>query len=185
MLRLFLVLCLLFNTVVGFAGIIQGNPKGNVTLTVLYDYQCPYCHVMYSRIKQLMASNPNLRVNWAPVAILNQVSVYEASAAIVATNYPGGFDAFQQLALGGPILSEKQVAGLLRQLKLSTVVFNQQLHSQAVENFLSADLKVLNKISSSGGTPVFFISTTDHPNKPQILEGEQSYKQLLGAIGHA
>lgn len=178
-----MILLLISSTLPAMAAIIGGNPKGSVTLIEVYDYQCPHCRADYPAIQQLITNNADLKVRYMPVAILNEVSIYEAAAAISAANVNGGFEEFNALAMSGPVLNKTGVDNLLGQMGLTSPQFVASMHSQAVKQQMMEGLSFL-KVEQSG-TPLFIVYPTDNPKMSAVLKGEQEENELQEAINDA
>ena len=166
------------------AAIVIGNPNGKVTLTEVFDYQCPHCHRMYPLIEELIDQHPNLKVRLLPVAILNQTSLVEAAAAIAATQLPGKFQALSNIMMSARITTENAVYAVLKQLGLNTQDFQKAMHSKRVKKQMIEGLNTLKKYQADG-VPLLVISPTNRPAEEVIFEGEQSLITLEEAINHA
>ena len=114
------------------AAVVEGNTNGDITMAFVYDYQCGYCHEMYPIVQELVREFPDLKVRMMPVAVINKTSLYEAAAAIAATNTNQFLDFSNQVMAQGP-LTDDQVTDLLKQLGLNTDAFQKTVHSQAVD----------------------------------------------------
>lgn len=163
------------------AAVVEGNPNGDITLAFVYDYQCGYCHEMYPIVQELVQEFPDLKVRMMPVAVINKTSLYEAAAAIAATNSNQFWDFSSQVMAQGP-LTDDQVAGLLKQLGLNTDAFQKTMHSQAVEMQL-AQGQALMTASGHNGAPLFVIypSALD-PSHSIVVSGAQSQQAMVSAI---
>ncbi len=163
------------------AAVVEGNPNGDVTMAFVYDYQCGYCHEMYPIVQELIQQFPNLKVRMMPVAVINETSVYEAAAAVAATN-TDQFKSFSDQVMAQGALTNDQVTALLKQLGLDTDSFQKTLHSQAVEVQL-AQGQALMKASGHNGTPLFVIypSALD-PSHSIVVSGAQSLQVMASAI---
>jgi protein-disulfide isomerase len=69
-----------------------GNPKGDVTLVVFTDFNCPFCRRGEGDLGGLIAADPKLRVVYKDWPILARSSVTAAKVAIAA-NWQGKYDA--------------------------------------------------------------------------------------------
>lgn len=181
MLRLLVCLLLVWSQF-SLAAIVTGNPHGRVTLDVVYDSQCPHCHVIYPDILSLQASYPQLKVRWFPVAIINNpLSLEEATTAIAATKLPNGFANMTQNIMQSPILTESQFNQLLISLNLNNPTFLTSRHATWVESVLNEGMKMLNQYQIEA-VPLIRIYPTASPNQAYVFIGEQSLSTLKGAI---
>jgi len=71
---------------------VAGNPKGDVTLVVFTDFNCPFCRRGEGDLDALIAADPKLRVAYKDWPILARSSVTAAKVAIAA-NWQGKYDA--------------------------------------------------------------------------------------------
>jgi protein-disulfide isomerase len=75
--------------------VVLGNPKGDVTLVEFFDYNCAYCRHAHADMKQLIATDPNLRVVLKQFPILGDGSVAAAQVAVaVLLTAPEKYAAF-------------------------------------------------------------------------------------------
>ena len=101
-----------------FPGAVGGNPKGDVTLVVFFDYRCPYCHQAKIEEDALVNSDPNLRIVYRHFPALDQpgrepISRHAALLALAAAKQ-GKHKAFHDALFGepGPITQETLVAAV-------------------------------------------------------------------------
>ena len=69
-------------------GVVLGNPKGDVTLVELFDYNCVYCRRALPDMAQLLADDPNLRIILKQFPILSQGSIDAARIAYLVSQDP-------------------------------------------------------------------------------------------------
>jgi len=184
MLRIILAIILLSGAYSVQAALIEGDPKGNVTLVEIYDYQCLHCHILYPVIQQLMRTNPHLEVKLMPVAVLNSTSLIEAAAAIAAAQIPDGFEQLNAWLMQTAPLNEGDINTVLKTLGLTTPEFFTAMHSAETRMQLLEGLKFL-KCHHLDGVPVVIIYPTQHPEQQTLWTGEQSVTTLQTAIQHA
>jgi protein-disulfide isomerase len=68
--------------------IILGNPKGDVTLVEMFDYNCTYCRQALPDMAQLLADDPNLKVILKQFPILTPGSVDAARVGVLVSENP-------------------------------------------------------------------------------------------------
>jgi len=163
------------------AAVISGNPAGNITMIFVYDYQCGYCHQIYPIVQQLEAEFPNLKVRMMPVAALNKTSLYEAAAAIAATNTNQFWNFTNQVMNQGP-MADSQVTELLDQMGINTKEFQNTMHSQAVNSQLMQGQAVM-QASGHNNVPLFVIYPSElDPSHSIVVSGAQSMDIMAMAI---
>lgn len=64
--------------------LVQGNPKGDVTLVEFFDYRCPYCKQIEPSLDALLKEDGKLRIVYKEFPILGEASVYAARVALAA-----------------------------------------------------------------------------------------------------
>ena len=70
-----------------------GNPSGDVTLVLFFDYRCPYCKQGVTEEQALLSSDPNLKIVYKEFPILGPQSI-TASRAALASVRQGKYIAF-------------------------------------------------------------------------------------------
>lgn len=64
--------------------LVQGNPKGDVTLIEFFDYRCPYCKQVEPALDALLKEDGKLRIVYKEFPILGEASVYATHVALAA-----------------------------------------------------------------------------------------------------
>ncbi len=103
-------------TTPSFPGAVGGNPNGDVTLVVFFDYRCPYCHQAKTEEDALVNSDPNLRIVYRHFPALDQpghepISRHAGLLALAAAKQ-GKHKAFHDALFetSGPITEQTLVA---------------------------------------------------------------------------
>jgi protein-disulfide isomerase len=68
--------------------IVLGNPKGDVTLVEMFDYNCTYCRQALPDMASLLADDPNLKVILKQFPILTPGSVDAARVGVLVSENP-------------------------------------------------------------------------------------------------
>ena len=90
-----------------------GNPHGDVTLVEYYDYNCGYCRASLPTIRQLLASDPNIRIVYRELPVLAESSNAAARMSLAAAAQ-GKFLGFHDaLYASGPV-SDQTIAAAAR-----------------------------------------------------------------------
>ncbi len=181
MLRLFIVILTATICLYANAGIIVGNPNGKITLVEVMDYQCPHCHKAQAAMEQIQDRYPNLQIHIMPVAIVNRLSVVQASLAY-ALAQSGEFAKVHNLMLSKKALNVSEVRLLMNHFGFTGR--NQvKLHERWIAQSIDEGVALLRKYHS--GTPLFLIYRTSNPQRIRVIRGFSSAKNLMGAIDHA
>lgn len=87
-----------------------GNPKGDVTVVEYFDYNCGYCRASLPLVRQLIESDPNVKVVFREWPILAESSIDAAKLSLAAAEQ-GKFEAFHDaLYNAGPVSPETMKA---------------------------------------------------------------------------
>jgi protein-disulfide isomerase len=76
--------------------VVLGNPKGDVTLVEMFDYNCPYCRQALPDLASLLSTDKNLRVVLKEFPILSQGSVDAARIAVLVAQSGADYWAFHE-----------------------------------------------------------------------------------------
>ena len=66
---------------------VLGNPKGDITLSEFFDYNCPYCKTVMPMMQRLIAADPGLRVVFREWPVFGEGSDFAARAALAALRH--------------------------------------------------------------------------------------------------
>ncbi|MEM9585385.1 MAG: DsbA family protein [Pseudomonadota bacterium] len=78
---------------------VLGNPEGDITIVEFFDYNCGYCRRVFPSVKELLASDGNIRVVMREWPILGEESVFAARAAL-ASRKQGKYEEFHNALMG-------------------------------------------------------------------------------------
>ena len=93
---------------------VSGNPNGDVTVVVFFDYACGYCKRSVPELDALVAKDANLRIVYKEFPILGQRSQVAATAALAA-NRQGKYKAFHNGLFRAGTLSDSAIKGIADQ----------------------------------------------------------------------
>ena len=162
-----------------FPGAVAGNPKGDVTLVEFFDFRCPYCRRSHAVMKELIASDPNLKVVYRDLPILDQQGAEPLSrrAALMALaaarqgRYLEMHDAI--FSVEGRVTQEKLVAAA-RKAGVNEKRLATDMNDRSLEQELNKNLQLGGTLGLSG-TPTYIIGD-------QIISGAVSIDDLRDAI---
>jgi len=159
-----------------YPGAWAGNPKGDVTVVVFTDYNCPYCRATTPEIDRLLASDPRLRVVWREMPVLGPGSDAAAAAALAAAKQGKYYPFHRALFTGGHpdgagIVAAAKAAGVAPTLLVAGS------RAPDVQAEIQANLGIGRQLGIEG-TPFFVIGN-------RVFEGAISYDGLAAAVADA
>lgn len=160
-----------------FPGAIAGNPQGDVTLVVFFDFACPYCRQGAADVRRLIAADRNLRVVFRDFPVLSPASEEAATAALSAAEqgaYLGFHDAM--FAGQGRITRERMLASA-RKAGLDEARVTRDLEKPALKAEVRRNLE-LGRTLGLTGTPSYIIGD-------QLMSGAVGHDALKAAIARA
>lgn len=81
------------------ASYVGGNPDGDITVVEFIDYRCGYCKKAHSEVKELVATDGNIRYIVKEFPILSEQSVLASQFALAALHVAGK-EAYERINAG-------------------------------------------------------------------------------------
>ena len=159
-----------------FAGAVDGNAQGDVTLVEFTDYNCGFCRSSVADVQKLIGSDKNLHVVFREVPILS-ASSREASKWALAAAKQGKHKAFHDAMFAGEKPNDASIRLAAQKAGLNMAKAEADANSDAVAAEIEANLAMMQKLGV-GGTPAFIVGD-------QILEGALGYDALKQAVANA
>src|SRR3569833_1091471 len=138
--------------------VVLGNPKGDVTLVDLFDYNCTYCRGALPDLATLIAEDPNLKVILKQLPILSDGSVDAARIAVLVGKDPkiNFWDFHQKLFAARGEVRASQALDVAAQLCGNTCELKLFMNGAVATNAIQAEYK-LAKALIIGGTPSYIL----------------------------
>jgi protein-disulfide isomerase len=159
-----------------FAGAVDGNPQGDVTLVEFTDYNCGFCRSSVADVQKMIGADKKLRVVFREVPILSASSRDAAKWALAAAKQ-GKHKAFHDAMFSGDKPSDASIQVAARKAGLDMARAQSDANSDAVAAEIEANLAMMQKLGV-GGTPTFIVGD-------QIMEGALGYDALTQAVADA
>jgi protein-disulfide isomerase len=157
--------------------IVLGNPKGDVTLVEMFDYNCGYCRQALPDMATLLAEDPNLKVVLKEFPILSKESVDAARVAVLVGKSDVDYWIFHQALFssrgqvtGETALAEAQTLGLNR------VELELQMNSAPVAMTIQKSYDIAKSLKITG-TPTYIIGN-------EIIPGAIGIDELRSRIAN-
>ncbi len=160
-----------------FAGAVAGNPRGDVSVVVFFDYACPYCRQGHGDVLALVKQDPQVRVIYRDFPVLSPASDEAAMASLSAATQ-GRYAAFHNAMFGTPgrVAHERTVA-MVRTAALDEMKTAKDLASPALKAEIRKNLD-LGRALGLTGTPSYVIGN-------RILSGAVGVDALKSAVAEA
>lgn len=152
------------------ANVVLGNPKGDVTLVELFDYNCPYCRSAVPDMATLLADDPNLRVILKEFPILSKDSDDAARVGVLVARAGADYWAFhEKLFTNRGQVNMDAALEAARGLGLNPVSLRLELETPSVSDVISRNHD-LARVLNISGTPTYIIGDEIIPGAIGIEE---------------
>jgi protein-disulfide isomerase len=134
---------------------IAGNPKGDVTIVVFFDYNCGYCKKSLPELQALLDKDPMLRVIYKEFPILGAQSQISATAALAAKRQ-GQYAAFNHALFAADGAGDGMIKGVSDRLKLNYAKLQQDMADPKLNEELERNMKLATALDING-TPAYIV----------------------------
>jgi protein-disulfide isomerase len=160
-----------------FAGAVAGNPKGDVSVVVFFDYACPYCKQGHADVQKLVAADPQVRVVYRDFPVLSPASE-EAAMASLSAAQQGQYQRFHNAMFESPgKVSHERTVAMVRTAGLNEMQTAKDLDAPALKAEIKKNLE-LGRALGLTGTPSYVVGN-------QILSGAVGLEKLKEAVAEA
>lgn len=133
---------------------VLGNPKGDITLTEFFDYNCPHCRSMVPVMKQLIAADGNLRVVFREWPIFGEGSLFAAQVSLAALKHGKYWPLHEALMKIKGKAEEASVMAVVRKLDLDEARLKRDMESEDVLGHIDHSMQLGDHLGLAG-TPTF------------------------------
>jgi protein-disulfide isomerase len=134
---------------------VSGNPNGDVSVVVFYDYFCGYCRKSLPDLQTLVAKDNSVRVIFKEFPILGPQSTVAAEAALAARRQ-GKFDAFHQAMLESKSASDEAIAAIAEKLGLDREKLFADMKDPVITAAIQRNMRLAAALHIEG-TPAYLI----------------------------
>lgn len=157
--------------------VVLGNPKGDVTLVELFDYNCGYCRSALPDLAALLADDPNLRVVLKEFPILSNESIDAARVAVLVNESDVDYWAFHEALFTSRGQVDKKVAlAAAADLGLSPVNLELQMQEAGVSKAIQTSYEIAKALNITG-TPTYIIGN-------EVIPGAIGLDELKNRIAN-
>ena len=162
------------------AAIVIGNPKGSITLTEVYDYQCAYCRASADNVEQLINQHDDLRVRLLPEAIINSQSVLQAAYAVSRALYHQDFNEVHRDFMFDNFSEMTSIHDYIESKGMSSSIMHEMQSKKVKTELLEGE--TLMKALHQHETPLFILQKSSGEKQSIVLVGQQSSQAINMAI---
>jgi len=136
-----------------------GNPKGDLTIVVFFDYNCPYCKMSEPELTRLVKTDGKIRLVYKDWPILTEASIKGAQWALAAA-YQGRYDDahFAMMAIpGGKIPADQMREAIAKAgVDMERLDADLQTHAGDITALLRRNLAQADSLGLQG-TPAYIV----------------------------
>ncbi len=157
---------------------VAGNPKGDVTIVVFFDYNCGYCKRSLPELQGLLDKDPMLKVIYKEFPILGPQSQIAATAALAAKRQ-GQYSAFNHALFAADGAGDAMLKGVSDRLKLNYAKLQQDMADPKLIAEIERNLKLAEALEING-TPAYIVGNRiipgaiDVDSLARLVVGERS-----------
>jgi len=139
--------------------LVQGNPKGDVTLVEFFDYRCPYCKQVEPSLDALLKEDGKLRIVYKEFPILGEASVYATHVALAARKQ-GKYTEFHRamMATKGDI-GDETALNVATSLGLDINKIKADMSAPQIDKLIDANYALADALNIQG-TPAIIVGDT-------------------------
>jgi protein-disulfide isomerase len=147
--------------------LVQGNPKGDVTLVEFFDYRCPYCKQVEPSLDALLKEDSKLRIVYKEFPILGEASVYATHVALAAKKQ-GKYAEFHRamMATKGEI-GDAAILDVAASIGLNVVKIKADMSAPEIDKLIDTNYGLADALNIQG-TPALIVGETLIPGAIDI-----------------
>lgn len=156
---------------------VLGNPRGDITLTEFFDYNCPFCKKIMPKMQQLISADPGLRVVFREWPVFGEGSEFAARAALAALAQGKYWQMHSGLMQMRDRAAEPSVMRVVRKLGLDEAKLRADMQSDRVSSHIATSFELADHMSLVG-TPTLIAGD-------DAVFGDQSLEDIQALIAKA
>lgn len=153
---------------------VLGNPRGDITLSVFFDYNCPHCRKMVAPIGQLIGSDPQLRVVYREWPVFGEGSEFAARASLASLESRKYWQFHSALMAMDGRAEEASVMRVARRIGLDEAALRRGMEAEPVTRHIGLSFQLAEHMGLMG-TPTFIAGD-------EAVFGEQSRADLADLV---
>ena len=152
---------------------VAGNPKGDVSIVVFFDYNCGYCKKTLPGLQVLLAKDPSIRIVYKEFPILGPQSQTAAQAAMAASRQ-GKYVEFHNALIVAESAGDDVIKGISDKLGLDYAKLQKDMKDTKINEALERNLNLATALDING-TPAYIVGD-------QIIPGAIDASSLANIV---
>lgn len=152
---------------------VAGNPRGDVSVVVFFDYNCGYCKSSLPQLQALSTNDPNVRVIFKEFPILGAAS-FNAAKAALAAGRQGKYVEFHNAILASENIDDEAIGQISKTLRLDLARFQKDIADPKLAEQLERNSLLAGSLGING-TPAYIVGD-------QIIPGAIDSASLTNLI---
>ena len=132
-----------------------GNPKGDLTIVVFFDYNCGYCKKTLPELKTLLSNDASVRIIYKELPIMSLQSQIAAKAALAAQRQ-GKYLEFHNALLESDSSSDETIKSISDKLGLNYAALQKDMDDPKINQALERNHRLATALGVNG-TPAYLI----------------------------
>jgi protein-disulfide isomerase len=157
------------------ASIVAGNPRGDVSVVVFYDANCPYCREGAPALAKLVANDGQVRLILKQLPVLGPDSEAVARVMLAAARQGKSFELFERLLAAPAPATKDQAVRIAGELGLDTARLERDAQDPAIAETLARTRSLAETIGVPG-VPYYLVGDRVLPEGVQDLYGALTAK---------
>lgn len=135
---------------------VAGNPKGDVSVVLFFDYQCPYCKEGVAEEKTLLSYDPNVRIVYKEFPILGPQSTVASRAALAAVKQGKYLPFHDAMMAHHGDFTDAEIFGMAKDAGLDVARLQADMKGDDITAILRANFALAQQLGING-TPAYIV----------------------------
>ena len=137
---------------------VLGNPEGDITIIVFYDYNCSFCKKANEHTNEIITADPGVKVVLRPIPILGGTSMYAAKAALAIQKIsPEKFSTIHDAMMQMKLINEDSVKTLVAEHDIDYAMVDNEINSFSIKQLINKNFELAKGLGIQGA-PSYIIN---------------------------
>lgn len=135
-----------------------GNPNGDIVIVAFYDYNCSFCRKAHVFEKEILDSDPGVKIILRPIPILGTNSLYAAKIALAVQKIANNnFLNVHNELMSMVDINEENVKVMLTKYNIDYNLVENEVNSNALKEVIAKNFYIAKEVGMKG-TPSYIIN---------------------------